>query len=467
MTEPAVPRGPMGTGDPGAGHGRPPDGALVGARGPVESQAAREPAAAEIDHIPATPLEVTPLATQPVVESGHAAVALERLDAASVAPEAVPLARRRLVAVAASALLPGAGHLVYGRFVRGLMLLLSWGVGLGLLYLVRVDLLRTLRGEPPIEEIVAAASLATFLAAVWGFALWDVAVGLLRPPRREGLSQWTIAGRRFRRNRLAMTGLAIMVFIYLVTLMAPYLAPYDPNTQEDIVLTRYLPPSGEHPMGTDKFGRDILSRVIYGARISLTIGFVAVAISVTVGSLVGAVAGYFGGRVDDVLMRLVDLLLSFPTLVLLLAVIALFSPSIFLIIVVLGLTGWMGTSRIVRGQFLALREQEFVQATRALGFSDSRIIFRHMLPNAMAPILVVATLNIGNTILYEAALSFLGLGVQPPTASWGNMVAGGRDALINAWWIATFPGLAIVLTVVCFNLLGDAARDALDPRLRS
>jgi peptide/nickel transport system permease protein len=153
--------------------------------------------------------------------------------------------------------------------------------------------------------------------------------------------------------------------------------------------------------------------------------------------------------------------------VLLLAVIALFEPSIFLIVTVLGLTGWMETSRIVRGQFLSLREQEFVLATKALGFSDARIILRHVLPNAMAPILVVATLGIGNTILLEASLSFLGLGVQPPTASWGSMVANGRDALIHAWWIATFPGLAIVLTVVCFNLLGDAARDALDPRLRS
>jgi len=264
-----------------------------------------------------------------------------------------------------------------------------------------------------------------------------------------------------------MLGLVIMAFIYMVTLMAPFLAPYDPNVQEDIVHTRYLAPSSDHPMGTDKFGRDVLSRVIYGARISLTIGFLAVAISVTLGTLVGAVSGYFGGRVDGLMMRLVDLLLSFPQLVLLLAIIALFEPSIFLIVMVLGLTNWMNTSRIVRGQFLSLREQEFVQATRALGFGDSRIILRHMLPNAMAPIIVVATLGIGNTILVEAALSFLGLGVQPPTASWGSMVAGGRDALINAWWIATFPGLAIVLTVVCFNLLGDAARDALDPRLRS
>jgi peptide/nickel transport system permease protein len=375
--------------------------------------------------------------------------------------------RRRPLAVLASVVLPGAGHLLHGRFVKGLWLLFLWGLGLATLFLVRSDITATIGGGGELDEWVAAVALLAYLALVWGTGLYDTAYGLLRPARRTGISQWSIAARRFRRNRLAMIGLVIMSFIYLVMLMAPYLAPYDPNAQEDIVRTRYLPPSAEHPMGTDKFGRDVLSRVIYGARISLTIGFIAVAISVTMGTLVGAMSGYFGRWIDTVLMRLVDLLISFPRLVLLLAVIALFEPSIFLIIVVLGLTGWMGTSRIVRGQFLSLREQEFVQATKALGFGDWRIILRHMLPNSMAPIIVVATLGIGNTILLEAALSFLGLGVQPPTASWGSMVANGRDALINAWWIATFPGLAIVLTVVCFNLLGDAARDALDPRLRS
>jgi peptide/nickel transport system permease protein len=378
-----------------------------------------------------------------------------------------PAAGRKPAAIVASALLPGAGHLFYGRFVTGLWILFFWGVGLALALQVRGDLSATLKGDRPLDHWIAAGSLFAYLAAVWGKAMADVAVRYARPPRTAGISEWAVAGRRFRKNRLAMIGLAIMTFIYLVTLMGPYLAPYDPNAQDDIVRTRYLAPAAEHPMGTDKFGRDVLSRVIYGARISLSIGFIAVAISVTLGTLIGAVAGYFGKWVDNLAMRLVDLLISFPRLVLLLAIIALFQPSIFLIIAVLGLTGWMGTSRIVRGQFLALREQEFVQATKALGYGSARIIFRHILPNSMAPIIVVATLGIGNTILTEAALSFLGLGVQPPTASWGSMVSDGKDALINAWWIATFPGLAIVLTVVCFNLLGDAARDALDPRLRS
>jgi peptide/nickel transport system permease protein len=393
-------------------------------------------------------------------------------DAAPEDPGAAPAAARsrgrglaRGPAVAVSALLPGSAHLLAGRVAAGLGLLLTWGLGLGLLTWLRPDVRAALRAGADLDARIAAGSLLLLLGLVWTTAVAGAWRGLGRR-RALGVGLWSVAGRRFRRNRLAMAGLVVMALIYLATLLTPFLAPYDPNAQEDIVRTRYLEPSGEHPMGTDKFGRDVFSRVLYGARISLTIGFIAVAIAVTLGTLVGAVAGYFGGMADGVLMRLVDLLLAFPRLVLQLAVIALFEPSIFLIVTVLGLTGWMETSRIVRGQFLSLREQEFVLATRALGFSDSRIILRHVLPNAMAPILVVATLGIGNTILLEASLSFLGLGVQPPTASWGSMVANGRDALINAWWIATFPGLAIVLTVVCFNLLGDAARDALDPRLR-
>ncbi|MDQ3557434.1 MAG: ABC transporter permease [Gemmatimonadota bacterium] len=264
-----------------------------------------------------------------------------------------------------------------------------------------------------------------------------------------------------------MMGLWIMLLLYVVTILAPLIAPFDPAAQGDIVTTRYLAPSAEHLMGTDKFGRDIFSRVLWGSRISLTIGFLAVAISITLGVAVGALAGYFGGWVDTVLMRFTDMMLSFPRLVLLIVVIALFEPSPGLVITVLGLTGWMGTSRIVRGEVLSLREREFVQAARALGMGDARIILRHVIPNTLSPVIVSATLGIGLTILTEAALSFLGLGVQPPTASWGNMIADGRDALITAWWIATFPGLAIVFTVIAFNLLGDGLRDALDPRLRT
>jgi len=257
------------------------------------------------------------------------------------------------------------------------------------------------------------------------------------------------------------------VVLYLVALLAPLIAPYDPIAQQDIVRTGFLPPSLEHPLGTDRFGRDVLSRIIYGARVSLSIAFVAVAIAITIGTILGAVAGYMGGRVDAAIMRFTDMVLAFPRLVLLIMIIALFSPSIFLIITVLGLTQWPSTARIVRGEVLSLREREFVMAARALGFGRWRIILRHLVPNVLAPVIVAATLGIGNTIVLEAGLSFLGLGVAPPTPTWGNMVADGRETLLSAWWVATFPGLTIVVTVLAFNLLGDGLRDALDPRLRS
>ncbi|MEJ2311101.1 MAG: ABC transporter permease [Gemmatimonadales bacterium] len=283
---------------------------------------------------------------------------------------------------------------------------------------------------------------------------------LSRARRERGRETW----RRFRRHRQAILGLALILLLTGTALLAPALAPYDPDAQTDIVATRYQAPSVSHPMGTDRFGRDIFSRVLYGARISLSIGLLAILIAITLGTAIGAIAGFFGGPLDAVLMRGVDLLLSFPRLVLLVVLVALFEPSIVLVTLVLGLTGWMGVSRIVRGQVLTVREMEFVTAARVLGFGRARILARHVLPNVLTPVIVAATLGIGNTILAEAALSFLGLGVQPPTASWGNMVASGRDAMLDAWWITTFPGLAIVFTVMAFNLVGDGLRDALDPR---
>jgi peptide/nickel transport system permease protein len=280
-------------------------------------------------------------------------------------------------------------------------------------------------------------------------------------------TQWSIAWRHFKRSKIAMAGLVVLVVMYLVALFAPLLAPYDPIAQKDIVSTSFLHPSAQHWLGTDRFGRDILSRIIYGARISLLIGFVATLISVTLGTMLGAFAGFFGGKVDNILMRFTDMVMAFPRLVLLIMIVALFSPSMAVIITVLGLTQWPNTTRIVRGDVLSLREREFIQAAHALGMSKWRIIFKHLIPNVLAPVIVTATLGIGNTIVLEAGLSFLGLGVQPPTPSWGNMVADGRDSLLGAWWVATFPGLAIVITVLAFNLVGDGLRDALDPRLRT
>jgi peptide/nickel transport system permease protein len=219
-------------------------------------------------------------------------------------------------------------------------------------------------------------------------------------------------------------------------------------------------------LGTDQYGRDILSRVIYGSRISLSIGFLVVLISVTLGTVIGVSSGYFGGWIDAVTMRIVDVLIAFPALFLILIIIATFGNSIYLIVTTLSFTGWMGVSRIVRSQVLSLKEQEFILAARSLGLSNMRIIFRHLVPNTLTPVIIAATLRIGSIILTEAGLSFLGLGVQPPVPSWGNIINEGRDSLLNYWWISTFPGIAILSTVVCFNLIGDGVRDALDPRMR-
>ena len=251
-------------------------------------------------------------------------------------------------------------------------------------------------------------------------------------------------------------------------IVAPFIAPFDPDAID--VGPSLAAPHWAHLMGTDEFGRDLFSRVMYGARISLSIGFIAVAISATLGTLIGSIAGYFGGKVDGGLMWVVDLLLSLPRLVLLLANVGFFrsagAQSIFLIVVILGLTGWMGVSRIVRSQILSLKEQDFVQACRALGLPNWRIILVHLVPNALAPVIVHASLAIGATILVEAALSFLGLGVPPPTSTWGAIVNDGREYMRSGAWITVFPGLMIVAAVMSFNLLGDGLRDALDPKLR-
>ena len=269
---------------------------------------------------------------------------------------------------------------------------------------------------------------------------------------------------RLKRNRMAMSGLILVLVLFAVALLAPWLAPYDPSF---INLKQVLmPPSPDHLLGTDTLGRDVLSRIIFGARISLLVGFVAVGIATLIGLFVGALAGYYGGWVDLGLMRLVDLMLCFPTLFLILAVIALLGPSIWNIMVVIGLTGWMGVARLVRAEFLSLREREFVTAARALGAGDTRLILRHMLPNALTPVMVSATLGVAGAILTESALSFLGLGVQPPTPSWGNILTAGKDNIEIAWWLSVFPGLAILFTVMSYNLLGEGIREAIDPRLK-
>lgn len=263
---------------------------------------------------------------------------------------------------------------------------------------------------------------------------------------------------------MAMAGLVLVGGLFAVSLAAPWLAPYDPNFID--LKAVLMPPSAAHLLGTDPLGRDVLSRIIYGSRVSLKVGFVAVGLATLVGLLVGSLAGFYGGWVDQVLMRLVDLMLCFPTFFLILAVIAVLEPSIGNIMAVIGLTSWMGVARLVRAEFLSLREREFVVAARALGASDARLILRHLLPNALAPVMVSATLGVAGAILTESALSFLGLGVQPPTPSWGNILTAGKDNIEIAWWLSSFPGLAILVTVMSYNLLGEGIREAIDPRLQ-
>jgi len=270
--------------------------------------------------------------------------------------------------------------------------------------------------------------------------------------------------KRFLRNRIAVAGSVIVLFLFCVSLLAPWIAPYDPNA---IDLKNVLaPPSGGHPFGTDQLGRDVLSRMIWGAGISLKVGFVATGIAILIGTVLGALAGFYGRWADALIMRFVDIMLCFPTFFLILAVIAVLEPSIWNIMIVIGLTGWMGVTRLVRADFMALRERDFVQAARAAGAGDLRIIFRHILPNAMASVLVTATLGVAGAILTESALSFLGIGVQPPTPSWGNILTAGKDNIDIAWWLSLYPGLAILITVLGYNLLGEGIRDALDPRLK-
>lgn len=269
--------------------------------------------------------------------------------------------------------------------------------------------------------------------------------------------------QRLRRNRMAMFGAALVFVMCLLALAAPLLG-IDPGAID--ISARLQPPGPGHLLGTDDLGRDVFVRLCYGARISLLVGFVAVGIATAIGIIFGALAGYYGGAWDAVIMRFVDIMLCFPSFFLILAVIAFLEPSIWNIMIIIGLTGWMGVARLVRAEFLSLREREFVLAARVLGASDLRVIMRHILPNAMSPVLVHATLGVAGAILTESALSFLGIGVQPPTPSWGNMLIAGKQTLGTAWWLSVFPGLAILLTVLGYNLLGEGIRDALDPRLK-
>ena len=286
------------------------------------------------------------------------------------------------------------------------------------------------------------------------------------PARRE----WVVFVRRLARRRTALFGLVVVAAVFVTAFGANWVTPWDPIEQD--ITNRLRPPGSTdvagrvHLLGTDHLGRDLLARVIFGARPALMVGFAAVAISGLLGLMVGLTSGFFGGWVDDVCMRLADIQLAFPFILLAIAVIGVLGPSLPVIIVVIGVSSWVVYARVVRSEVLSLREREFVQAALALGGGDGRVVLRHILPNTLTPWLVVATLDMARVIVIESALSFLGLGVQPPTPTWGGMLADGRVYISTAWWLATFPGLAILVTVLGINLFGDGLRDTLDPRLK-
>lgn len=264
-----------------------------------------------------------------------------------------------------------------------------------------------------------------------------------------------------RKNKLAIFGVSVLGLFVMLAILAPAIAPYDPS---EIVESQTLSPSWKHFFGTDDLGRDIFSRALYGARISLTVGLVAVIIAVLIGTLFGAISGYYGGLLDSVIMRLVDVMLAFPSIFLILAIQAMLTPNIYNVMVVIGLTSWMGVARLVRGEFLRIRELQYVEAARAIGCSNLRIIFRHILPNASNPIIVAATLGMAGAILTESALSFLGMGVQPPMPSWGNMLMDSQAYLFDAPWMSVIPGLLILITVLSLYFVGEGLRERLNVR---
>ncbi|MBI2975297.1 MAG: ABC transporter permease [Deltaproteobacteria bacterium] len=278
------------------------------------------------------------------------------------------------------------------------------------------------------------------------------------------MSYWQQVWKQFKKNRMAFAGLVIVCAIFLAAIFAPYIAPYSPTAYNlDSILAS---PGSTHLLGTDEQGRDVFSRIVYGARISLSVGFVAVSIYVLIGIVLGALAGFYGGWIDIVISRLIEIMLCFPTFFLILAVLAFVGPNIYNIMIVIGLTGWTGIARLVRAEFLKIKTLDYVLAAEAFGASEFRIILRHILPNALSPVLVSAAFGVASAILVESSLSFLGFGVPPYVPSWGGILSDSREFMDIAWWLTLAPGFAIFITITAYNLVGEGLRDAIDPRMR-
>ena len=361
-------------------------------------------------------------------------------------------------------LIPGLGHLVLGERKRGVHLLAFAMICLVILASTWERFLEAFRGSA-IDHWIASLFLVACLLSLSTFSVRDVRrLVTLGEGRVQPKSPLRIALRRFQANRLAVWSLYVIGALYFVAILTPLLTPYDPAAIENVLETRYLAPSAAHLFGTDEFGRDLFSRAMYGARVSLSIGLLAMLISKIVGTTYGSIAAYFGGVVDNVLMRLVDVIIAFPTFFLMLMLVGVFEANLVVLVLILGLTSWPGTARFIRGEILSLKEQEFTESARAIGLPAHLIIVRHLIPSAMSPVLVSAALAVAGMIGAEAGLSFLGLGIRPPTPSWGNMVSAGSDALLIAWWVAFFPGALLTMTLIAFSLFADGIRDALDPK---
>ncbi|STO31063.1 Glutathione transport system permease protein gsiD [Fusobacterium necrogenes] len=279
-------------------------------------------------------------------------------------------------------------------------------------------------------------------------------------------SQWVEVWRRLKRNKMAVLGLIILIILVLLAVFADVIANYDNVVIKQNLAHRLQGPSAAHWLGTDEFGRDIFARLVHGTRVSLQVGIVAVGISIVIGGILGAVAGYYGGKLDNTIMRVMDIFLAVPSILLAIAIVSALGPSIINLMLAISISSVPSYARIVRASVLSIRDQEFIEAAKAIGASNTRIIFRHIIPNSLAPVIVQATLGVASAILSTAGLSFIGLGIQPPAPEWGSMLSGGRQYLRYAWWVTTFPGVAIMITILSLNLLGDGLRDALDPRLK-
>lgn len=279
-------------------------------------------------------------------------------------------------------------------------------------------------------------------------------------------SQWREVWRMLKKNKMALLGLVILCILVLLALFADVIANYDTVVIKQNLGGRLQGQSAAHWLGTDEFGRDIFARLIHGARVSLKVGIIAVGISIVCGGTLGALAGYYGGKLDNIIMRIMDIFLAVPSILLAIAIVSALGPSIINLMVAISVSNIPRYARIVRASVLSIRDQEFVEAAKAIGASNARIIFRHIIPNSLAPVIVQGTLGVASAILSTAGLSFIGLGIQPPAPEWGSMLSGGRQYLRYAWWVTTFPGVAIMITILSLNLLGDGLRDALDPRLK-